>query len=84
MPFDDYVVVAEVPGDQMMKLEDPSRPVKVAGTAKIDPKRAYRLVTTDFLASSWADRGFKFQVTNQHVLLRDVMIDWIKQKKVIP
>ncbi len=85
MPFDDYVVVAEIPGDQLMKLEDPSQAaVKVAGTAQIDPKRMYRLVTTDFLASSWADRGFKFPVTNQHVLLRDLMIDWIKQRKVIP
>jgi 5'-nucleotidase/UDP-sugar diphosphatase len=85
MPFDDYVVVAEVPGDQLLKLEDPSRAgVKVAGTAKIDPRRVYRLVTIDFLASSWADRGYKFRVTNQGVLLRDVLIDWIKQRKVIP
>jgi 2',3'-cyclic-nucleotide 2'-phosphodiesterase (5'-nucleotidase family) len=85
MPFDDYVVVAEVPGDQLMKLEDPSRAgVKVAGTVKIDPARTYRLVTIDFLASSWADRGYKFRVTNQGVLLRDVLIDWIKQRKTIP
>jgi len=84
MPFDDYVVVAEVPGDQLMKLEDPSHPVKVAGTVKIDPARTYRLVTIDFLASSWADRGYKFRVTNQGVLLRDVLIDWIKQRKTIP
>ena len=42
------------------------------------------MVTTDFLASSWADRGYKFRVTDQGVLLRDVLIDWIKQRKVIP
>jgi 2',3'-cyclic-nucleotide 2'-phosphodiesterase (5'-nucleotidase family) len=84
MPFDNRVVIAEVPGDQLMKLEDPSRPVKVAGTATLDPRRNYRLVTTDFLASSWADRGYKFRVTDQHVLLRDVLIGWIKQKKVVP
>jgi 5'-nucleotidase/UDP-sugar diphosphatase len=83
MPFDNHVVIAEVPGDSLMQLEDPTG-VKVAGTAKLDPTRTYRLVTTDFLASSWADRGYKFRVTDQGVLLRDVVIDWIKQKKVIP
>jgi len=54
------------------------------GTAKLDPNKTYRLVTTDFLASSWRDRGYKFRVTDQGVLLRDVLIDWIKQRKVIP
>jgi hypothetical protein len=57
--------------------------VLVAGTAKLDPARTYRLVTTDFLASSWADRGYKLRVTDRGVLLRDVLIDWIKQQKVI-
>ena len=84
MPFDNHVVVAEIPGDQLMTLADPSRPVKVAGNAKLDPKRTYRLVTTDFLISSWSDRGQKFPVIDQGVLLRDVLIDWIKQRKVIP
>jgi hypothetical protein len=51
---------------------------------KIDPKRTSRLVTIDFLASTWADRGYKFRVTDQGSLLRDVLIDWIKQRKVIP
>jgi len=84
MPFDNHVVTAEVQGDDLMKLEDPSRPVKVAGTAKLDPKRTYRLVTTDFLASSWTDRGYKFRVTDTGVLLRDMLIDWIQQRKVVP
>ena len=84
MPFDNQVVIAEVPGDELMKLADPSRPVKVAGTAKLDPNKTYRLVTTDFLASSWRDRGYKFRVTDQGVLLREALIDWIKQRKVIP
>jgi 2',3'-cyclic-nucleotide 2'-phosphodiesterase (5'-nucleotidase family) len=84
MPFDNYVVTVDVTGDQLMKLEDPSRPVKVAGAAQLEPKRIYRLVTTDFLASSWADRGYQLRVTHHNALLRDVLIDWIKQKKVIP
>jgi 2',3'-cyclic-nucleotide 2'-phosphodiesterase (5'-nucleotidase family) len=84
MPFDNYVVTVDVTGDQLMKLEDPSRPVKVAGAAQLEPKRIYRLVTTDFLASSWADRGYQLRVTHHNALLRDILIDWIKQKKVIP
>jgi 2',3'-cyclic-nucleotide 2'-phosphodiesterase (5'-nucleotidase family) len=84
MPFDNHVVIAEISGDQLMKLEDPARPVKVAGIAKLDPQRIYRLVTTDFLASSWADRGYQFRVTDQNALLRDVLIDWIRQKKLVP
>ena len=64
MPFDNHVVIAEVPGDQLMKLKDPSGPAKVAGTAKLDPNRTYRLVTTDFLAASWADRDYRFRVTD--------------------
>jgi hypothetical protein len=73
----------EVSGEQLAQLEDPSK-VKVAGAAKLDPARIYRLVTTDFLATTWTDRGFKLRVTDQGVLLRDLTIDWIKEKKVIP
>ena len=78
------MVVAEFPGDQLIRLGDPTHTEKVADTAKLDPQRTYRVVTTDFMASSWADRGYKFRVTDQGALLRDVVIDWIKQKKVIP
>jgi 5'-nucleotidase/UDP-sugar diphosphatase len=84
MPFDNRVVVVDVPGDQLMTLDGPTHTEKVAGTAKLNPARTYRVVTTDFMASNWADRGFKFRVTDQGVLLRDVLIDWIKQRKVIP
>jgi hypothetical protein len=44
----------------------------------------YRLATTDFVAQSWADKGEAFPRHDQGVLLRDVLIDWIKQKKTIP
>jgi 5'-nucleotidase/UDP-sugar diphosphatase len=84
MPFPNRVVVIDAPGDQLMDLLDPSRPVKVAGAAILDPKRTYTLVTTDFLAASWSDRGHKFHVTDKGVLLRDVLIDWIEERKMIP
>ena len=83
MPFDNHVVVAEVQGDQLMRLEGPTGE-KVAGTSKLDPQRIYRLVTTDFMAQVGRIEGYKLRVTDQGVLLRDVLIDWIKQRKVIP
>jgi 5'-nucleotidase/UDP-sugar diphosphatase len=83
MPFDNRVVLVKVSGDQLAQLEDPSK-VKVAGGAKLDPSRTYQLVTTDFLAATWADRGFKLYVMDQGVLLRDLLIDWIKQRKAVP
>jgi 2',3'-cyclic-nucleotide 2'-phosphodiesterase (5'-nucleotidase family) len=84
MPFDNRVVVVEVPADQLVTLMDPGRQDRVAERVRLDPKRTYRMVTTDFLSQSWADRGRKFRVSDQGVLLRDLLVDWIKQKKVVP
>ena len=47
MPFDNRIVVAEVRGDQLMMLDGPTHTEKVAGTAKLDSRRTYRVVTTD-------------------------------------
>lgn len=84
MPFENRVVTLEVPGDQLATLTDPSGRVEKVVTAPLDPKRVYRMVTTDFVAQSWADDGKSFPRRDQGVLLRDVLIDWIKQRKVIP
>ena len=84
MPFDNRVVTLEVPGDQLAALTDPSGRMEKVVTAPLDPQRVYRLVTTDFVAQSWADIGKRFPRRDQGVLLRDVVIDWIKQRKVIP
>jgi hypothetical protein len=65
-------------------LTDPSGRTELVVQAPLDPKRNYRLATTDFVAQSWADQGHAFPRTDQGVLLRDVVIDWIKQRKVIP
>jgi len=32
----------------------------------------------------WIERGRKFGIENEGVLLRDVLIEWIKQRKVVP
>ncbi len=84
MPFDNRVVVLEIPGDQLAALTDPSGRSAPVVTERLDPKRMYRLVTTDFVAQSWADSGKTFPLRDQGVLLRDVVIDWIKQKKTVP
>jgi hypothetical protein len=36
------------------------------------------------VAQSWADQGHNFPLTDQGLLLRDSIIEWIQQKKVIP
>jgi 5'-nucleotidase / UDP-sugar diphosphatase len=84
IPFDNRVVTLEIPGDQLAALTDPSGRVQKVVTAPLDPQRVYLMVTSDFVAQSWADIGKKFPRRDQGVLLRDVVIDWIKQKKVIP
>ncbi len=84
MPFANAVVTLEIPGDQLAALKDPSGGTDPVVTASLDPKRVYRLDTTDFVAQSWADKGKVFPRHDQGVLLRDVLIDWIKQRKVIP
>jgi len=84
MPFDNRVVVLEIPGDQLAALTDPSGRTAPAVTERLDPRRVYRVVTTDFVAQSWADEGKKFPLQDHGVLLRDVVIDWIKNKKAIP
>jgi len=84
MPFANRVVVVEIPGDQLAALRDPSGRTEPVVTERIDPKRVYRLATTDFVAQSWADISKNFPREDQGALLRDVLIDWIKQRKVIP
>jgi hypothetical protein len=84
MPFDNRVVTLEIPGDRLAGLTDPSGRRDPAVTAPLDPKRVYRMVTTDFVAQSWADDGKRFPIRDQGVLLRDVLIDWIRQRRVIP
>jgi len=78
------VVTLEIPGDQLAVLTDPSDRTDPVVKDRLDPKRMYRLATTDFVAQSWADIGKPFPRTDQGVLLRDALIDWIKQRKVIP
>jgi 2',3'-cyclic-nucleotide 2'-phosphodiesterase (5'-nucleotidase family) len=73
MPFDNRVVVGRVRGRQV--------PEEAARGRQIDPEKEYRLVTNDFIAGQWQDLGLQFPETGPSI--RDVFIDWIKEKKVI-
>ncbi|HLX46644.1 MAG TPA: bifunctional UDP-sugar hydrolase/5'-nucleotidase [Bryobacteraceae bacterium] len=74
LPFEDYVVTAKCKGSQLPKA--------VAGGRSIDPDREYTFATVDFVATvEFAKSRIVF--TNSGLLIRDLMIDWIKKKKVL-
>ena len=79
MPFDNLVVVAKVKGSDL--------PAVVLGGRKPDPGREYTLAATDFTAANQSapselrTTGLKFG--DDVGLLRDLLIDWCRKKKVI-
>ena len=79
MPFDNLVVIAKVKGSDL--------PAVVLGGRKPDPGREYTLAATDFTAANQSapselrTTGLKFG--DDVGLLRDLLIDWCRKKKVI-
>lgn len=79
MPFDNDVLVGSFKGRDL--------PAVIVGDAKVDPDRTYRLAVTDFTAANQGShenlrsKGLEF-ATNKG-LLRDLLIDWFRKKKVI-
>ena len=79
LPFDNAVVVGKFKGSQL--------PPKVREGHTIDPDREYTLATTDFTAANQASAdqlgvsGLEFPRTAE--MQRDMVIDWIKKKKVL-
>ena len=79
LPFDNAVVIGKFKGSQL--------PAKVREGHTIDPDREYTLATTDFTAANQASRdqfgvsGLDFPKTA--AMQRDMVIDWIKKKKVL-
>ena len=79
MPFDNLVVVAKVKGSDL--------PAVALGGRKPDPGREYTLAVTDFTAANQSaaselrTTGLKFG--DDVGLLRDLLIDWCRKKKVI-
>ncbi len=79
LPFDNAVVIGTFKGSQL--------PAKVREGHTIDPNREYTLATTDFTAANQASNdqfgvsGLAFPKTA--AMQRDMVIDWIKKKKIL-
>jgi 2',3'-cyclic-nucleotide 2'-phosphodiesterase (5'-nucleotidase family) len=79
MPFDNRVVVGTFKGRDL--------PAVVLGGRQVEPGRDYTLAVTDFTAANQSTpenlrtTGLKFP--HDAGLLRDVLLDWFRKKKVI-
>jgi len=79
MPFDDDVVIGTFPGKDL--------PPRVTGGRRIDPGRTYTLAVSDYTAANQetsenlGTTGLQFP--RNVGLLRDLLIDWCRKKKVI-
>ena len=49
MPYDNAIVVAELTGERLQQLLDKAKEVYVARPPAIDPKRTYKIATTDYV-----------------------------------
>lgn len=79
MPFDNRVVVGTFRGRDL--------PAVVVGDRKVDPDREYTLAVSDYTAAN-QDTGENLRTTglqfpNDVGLMRDLLIDWFRKKKVI-
>lgn len=79
MPFDDIVVVGKFKGKDL--------PAVVLGGRKVDPERDYTLAVSDFTAANQSTAenlgttGLQFP--RNAGLMRDLLLDWFRKKKVI-
>ena len=79
MPFDNVVVMGTFKGSQL--------PEVVREGKTVDPEREYKLAVSDFTAANQAARselrtkGLAFP--QQGPMLRDLLIEWIRQKKTL-
>jgi hypothetical protein len=55
------------------------------GATTIEPAKRYRLSTSRYTALGWIELKNKaFPMTDEGITVRDVVIGWIKQRRVIP
>lgn len=79
MPFDNRVVVGTFKGKDL--------PPVVLNGRKVDPERTYTLAVSDYTAANQETRenlqttGLQFP--NDVGLMRDILVDWFRKKKVI-
>jgi 5'-nucleotidase/UDP-sugar diphosphatase len=79
MPFDNQVVVGTFKGRDLPKV--------VLGNRTVDPNRDYTLAVSDFTAANQSSdenlRSTGLQFPNDVGLMRDMLVDWFRKKKVI-
>ncbi len=78
MPFDNMVVVGTFKGRQL--------PAIVTAGREVDPDRDYTFAVSDFTAANPSSEGLKatgLKFPNEAGMLRDILVDWFRKKKVI-
>jgi len=85
MPFDDTLVTVEISGRRLIELhETVLQSAPIEGYDSLEPDRVYRLVTSDYYAQTWSDRGIEFEWTDTGVISRDLVIAWIVARESVP
>jgi 2',3'-cyclic-nucleotide 2'-phosphodiesterase (5'-nucleotidase family) len=78
-PFDNLVVIGTFKGSEL--------PPAIREGHTIEPDREYKVATLDFVATNQAAQfkttGLKFPV-NTGVLARDMVIEWIRKRRLLP
>ena len=79
MPFDDMLVMGTFKGKDL--------PAVVVGDRKVDPNHEYTLAVSEFTAANQATaenlRTTGLEFPHQIGMVRDLLIDWFRKKKVI-
>ncbi len=78
-PFDNLVVIGTFKGSEL--------PPAIREGHTIEPDREYKVATLDFVATNQAAQfkttGLKFPI-NTGILARDMVIEWIRKKRLLP
>src|SRR5262245_22926449 len=85
-PFQDPAVTVTVSGRELAELfPDNPKPLLAGGATTIDAAKTYQLATSRYTALGWIElHGKAFPMTSEGVTIRDIVIEWIKQRKTIP
>jgi 2',3'-cyclic-nucleotide 2'-phosphodiesterase (5'-nucleotidase family) len=79
IPFDNNVVIGTFQGSRL--------PQTVTAGHTIDPEREYTLATSDFSAANQSSptelRSKGLEFPRQGPLLRDLLLDWVKERKTL-
>lgn len=73
LPFGNSIYKGTILGSEL--------PEEIREGRSIDPRRRYVVATNSFIGDQWVEKGLKME--DQGVLVRDKVIEWIKQKKVV-